>query len=111
MTGIDILKEVYALLDMDASKITPAQRATATSAVSRIAQELGGVNPVTGLHQNLGLAQEKLSAMVYGVAMLICAARGDGERAAYFTALYNGKRGKALSNSCCRRDTLPASFS
>lgn len=111
MTGIDILKDVYALLDMDMSGLDSAAKSTARAGINRILEDMGARRTLNSLYEEIALPENRRDALVYGTAMLICAARGESGSQAYFTELYNGKRAAALGDCCTRRDTLPVSFS
>ena len=111
MTGIDILKDVYALLYMDITGLDNAAKSTARAGINRILEDMGATKVISNLYEEITLPEKRYNALIYGTAMLIAAARGETERSVYFTELYNGCRAEALGSSHRRDDTLPVAFS
>ena len=107
MTVIDILRDVYALLDMDISALTTAEKNTAVCAINHTLEDMGTKGTVTGLHETIKLSEALRTTLIYGTAMLVTCARGEATRSAYFTELYNSKRGAVLGKNCRRTDALP----
>lgn len=110
MRGIDILKGAFALLDEDISDIDASKRTAALGFINHIIVDLKLGRPIKNLNEEVKAGGELSSALIYGTAMHLAAAQGNGARQSYFTRLYNRKRTLAGHNDS-RRDVLPVSCS
>lgn len=108
MRAIDVLKNVYLLIDEEFPEDT-LLKAQNLGFINHILADLGIGGTLCDLNEELGAEEKLLTAVVYGTAMLLTAAKGDSARQQYFTELYNLKRAIRGSREV-REDRIPVSL-
>ena len=111
MTGLDILKQAYALLWQPENLATADGNEYGLMAVNQIYSELwhrehpAPFMPLSGLRQRVALSARFLPAMAYGTAMVLCL-NGEADYTRY-QRLY--ERAAQRAGGCClrRRYALP----
>lgn len=111
MTGYDIYEKAMQFIGMcdtdgeipDGTAILPA----ALEAVNQIGFDLCGMKPKERLFDDIDLPADALSAMPYGVGMLLSMSIGVTQQNALLTQLYNAKRTTIKSGVSRVRDRLP----
>lgn len=106
MRAIDVLKNVYLLINEDIPEGSLAQQ---LGFINHILSDLGIKGPLCDLNEEIKAQEKLLIAVVYGTAMLLTVAKGDSARQQYFTELYNAKRA-LTGNSQIREDHIPVSL-
>lgn len=111
MTGYDIYEKAMTLIGLgdtegeipDGTAILPV----ALEAVNQIGFDLCGMEPKKTLFEGIDLSNEALSAMPYGVGMLLAMSIGVTQQNALMSELYNAKRGIVKAKISRVRDRLP----
>ena len=106
MRGIDVLKNVYLLIDEDMPETSLAQQ---LGFINHVISDLGIKGILCDLNEEVAADEKLLTAVIYGTAMLLTAAKGDGIRQRYFTELYNSKRAFKGKREV-REDRIPVSL-
>lgn len=111
MTGYDIYEKAMQFIGMcdtdgeipDGTAILPA----ALESINQIGFDLCGMTPKSTLFEEVDLPADVLSAMPYGVGMLLSMSIGVTQQNALMTELYNAKRGTVKNKISRVRDRLP----
>ena len=110
MKGHDAYKRVLNLLgylnndDLVTSDISLYNRAL--HAFNQILLDLKK-EEISDLSQEINITKAECDALIYGVAMMLSLACGDGERNRIFTDIYNAKRSTVLSGIDTVSDVMP----
>lgn len=124
MTGTDILRQAYMLLNYtDANgDINAANNANiskrALPIINQIYADLWHMNThktafkiLTTMNETLDLdAYTAINIMPYGVAMLLAQSEGDSDNQSIYAALYNQRRAGAATHSERVADRLPRTY-
>lgn len=124
MTGNDVLKQAYSLLNYtDANgNINAANNANlskrALPLINQIYADLWQPSApddlfrvLTSTHENLKLDEyTAVNIMPYGVAMLLAQSDGDADNQTVYAALYNQRRAGAVTQTARIHDTMPRTY-
>ncbi|MCQ2449729.1 MAG: hypothetical protein MJ132_06040 [Clostridia bacterium] len=107
MNGYDIFLRAAAMLGFTRDV---AERTGLTGNAGGMLRELCmdlGVEPLEALSEALSVTPAQNEALLYGMAMLMALACGDGAANRYYTSLYNAKRARAKACVGKIADVLP----